>query len=411
MFNTIVIGGGIAGLNLCSLLKNKSICLIERDVKLGGLIQTKYYNKLKYESGGAVVYDYQKNMLGLIKKYNIDTKILKMDKKDRHIKRLYDCKQNGPLADKMRSKFYTLMKKVLNYIDTKPKSYCRKFTFEQICLQVISFEETRFLEFCYGYSGEFRVANALTAKKNIENELFNSKQIILFKDGYSKLLKKIVDEIKDYTDIKLKTEVVRFEKSGNKFKVYTNNKKVLVCNNLVFCIPQQALVKIEGFSSKEHELFNSIEGIDLCRVFAKYDVNKNNWIQDLSFSTINNPIRQIIPVSSKNGFFQISYSDWYFAKYWGEMSKNEIIITLNKLLKDIFCSKKYSNPIWIKKYYWKNAIHFWKPNFNEQQLSKDICNIRKNMYIGGESFSLNQGWAEGAIQTSITIARLINKQN
>jgi monoamine oxidase len=42
-------------------------------------------------------------------------------------------------------------------------------------------------------------------------------------------------------------------------------------------------------------------------------------------------------------------------------------------------------------------------------LSKEITNLRKNLYIGGESFSLNQGWCEGAIQTSISIAKRINK--
>ena len=34
--------------------------------------------------------------------------------------------------------------------------------------------------------------------------------------------------------------------------------------------------------------------------------------------------------------------------------------------------------------------------------------LRKNVFIVGESFSLNQGWAEGAVQTSIEVSKLIN---
>ena len=31
--------------------------------------------------------------------------------------------------------------------------------------------------------------------------------------------------------------------------------------------------------------------------------------------------------------------------------------------------------------------------------------LRKNVFIVGESFSLNQGWGEGAIQTSIELVK------
>jgi hypothetical protein len=33
--------------------------------------------------------------------------------------------------------------------------------------------------------------------------------------------------------------------------------------------------------------------------------------------------------------------------------------------------------------------------------------MRKNLFIGGESFSLNQGWCEGAIQTTEKIFKLL----
>ena len=64
-------------------------------------------------------------------------------------------------------------------MDKMSDDECRKLTFEQVCLQVLTFDETRFIEFCYGYAAEFRIANALIARKNIENELFN--------DNYLKL--------------------------------------------------------------------------------------------------------------------------------------------------------------------------------------------------------------------------------
>ena len=33
--------------------------------------------------------------------------------------------------------------------------------------------------------------------------------------------------------------------------------------------------------------------------------------------------------------------------------------------------------------------------------------LRDNILIGGESFSLNQGWCEGAVQSSIQLSKIL----
>ena len=52
-----------------------------------------------------------------------------------------------------------------------------------------------------------------------------------------------------------------------------------------------------GFDEKELSLLeNSVEPISLCRVYVKYDVLKNPWIKKLKYSSVNNPLKQIIPL-------------------------------------------------------------------------------------------------------------------
>ena len=130
---------------------------------------------------------------------------------------------------------------------------------------------------------------------------------------------------------------------------------------------------------------------------------KNNWIKNINFSTLKNPIRQMIPASKKNGIIQY-YSDWYFADYWGSLNNDKTIDILTNMLQESMYDK-ISKPQSIKKHYWKNAVHFWKPNINEIKAYKDIMFLRKNVFIVGESFSLNQGWGEGAIQSSIDLVK------
>ena len=65
MFDVVIIGSGLSGLNLANLLIKKgyqNICIIEKS-NIGGLIQTRHANinnsTYKYEAGGAVLFDYQ----------------------------------------------------------------------------------------------------------------------------------------------------------------------------------------------------------------------------------------------------------------------------------------------------------------------------------------------------------------
>ena len=132
MYNIIIVGGGICGLNLSCLLNQKNIknvCILEKSNRLGGLIKTNYVNlevnkgdkrKVKYEAGAAVVFEYQKNMKNLIKKYNMDTMILPIDKKGNHYKNYYDGKiRDKVLSTETTDKFIKLLKKVFDYIDKK----------------------------------------------------------------------------------------------------------------------------------------------------------------------------------------------------------------------------------------------------------------------------------------------------
>jgi len=427
MYNIVIVGGGICGLNLACLLNKKrikNVCLLEKNNRLGGLIKTNYVNlevnkgekrRVKYEAGGAVVFEYQKNMKDLIKKYNMDTMTLPLDKKGHHYKNYYDGKERRKvLSTETTDKFIKLIKKVFDYIDKKGDDYCRKMTLEQICLEVVSYDDTRFMEFCYGYASEFRIANAVVAKKNINNELFNTKEMYIFKDGYSKLIDNMYEEVKDTYEFKLKTEVKEFEDVNGVIKLKLKSGNTIETKRVVFCIPKEGLIKLcDSFTDKEQELFNSVNSSSLTRIFTKYNVDKkeNEWMKKLNFSTVANPIRQIIPIKQvlgKNiGLFQISYSDWNHSDYWGRLNLDNTKKVLKKLLEETFHNKNIDSPEWIKKIYWKNAIHFWKPNVNEKTLYKKIMKLRPNVFVGGESFSLNQGWCEGAVQTSIDLSKLL----
>ena len=414
MYDYTIIGGGISGLYMSTLLKekypNKKILLLEKTKRLGGLIDTKHFKvgdkKIKYESGGAVLYSYQKTMLKLVKKYNIETMKIDFDKDNIHKSRFYDCtKRKTPLGKGTAIKFRDMIGKLIKQLKTKPKTYFLERTLEQVCLENYSFADTRQLEFLYGYSAEFRESNSYTSLLALKHELFDSDSMYIFKKGYEEIIKKMEQELKDEIEIRYESEVKGLKNVDKSIELNVNDKKIK-SNKVIFTIPQQAILKLKyGFNEKELSVLeNSVEPISLCRIFAKYDVLKNPWIKKLKYSSVNNPLKQIIPLRSEEGLVQISYSDWIHADYWGNLPNNSKKGIITKLVKEAMpWEKNITEPSMIKTTYWPGAIHFWKQGIDGNKHIDMISNIKPNIYICGESFSDNQGWCEGSVKSTLNL--------
>ena len=64
---------------------------------------------------------------------------------------------------------------------------------------------------------------------------------------------------------------------------------------------------------------------------------------------------------------------------------------------------------YIKYYYWSNGLHVWKPGYNPQKIYKEILKPFEDelIFVCGESFSLQQGWIEGALETTYDVLEKI----
>jgi protoporphyrinogen oxidase len=421
MYDYVIVGGGISGVYLTSLInekmKGKKVALVEASGRLGGLIETKKFNtgdkKIKYEAGGAVLYSYHKHMLSLVSKYDISVMKIPFDKDNIHKQKFYDCSERKyALGKKTAIKFRDSIEKILKLTRGKSREYLINRTLEQLCMEHLTYSETRELEFLYGYSGEFRESNALTALKALKNELFNSNSMYVFKNGYEEIISKMVDSFKDDVEIMLSSEVKRFKNTKTCKEIYLSNNEVMKSKNIIFALPQKSLLKIDdGFDERERELLeSSVKSISLCRVFGKYDVKKNPWISKVKYSSVNNSLRQIIPLRQDEGIVQISYSDWIYADYWGKMPNTTKKTIITKLLKEAMpWERKITEPKTIKTHYWPNAIHFWRQGINSVDVNKELKNIKKGVYICGEAFSLNQGWCEGAVISAYSVFNILQK--
>ena len=425
-YDCIVIGAGITGLNVARLVTkpNRRICLAEASNRCGGLVQTKFVKlpdpvsgrtaSAKLESGGAVVYSYQTEMLRLIAQYDLDVDSFPLNRAGRHHKDFYTS-SNGKLGETATKRYKTLLGVLFDHMDYMGSTYCNEMTLEQLSMEIMTFEDARFIQFCYGYVAEFQVANANVARKNIQNELDNSDRIFYFKDGFNTLTDQMCDSIRDSVDILYNHKVVAVvrDPTGG-YTVRFANQPARYCKCVVFAVPQQALLMLDHntFTRPERVLMRlAVQRVSLTRMFAQYDMSKseNQWMNDLRFSTTDNPLQQIIPIQKKLGLFQVSYSDWVNADLWGQLPSDRAPKIVHGLLAQTFPTRSIDEPNYFVKFYWPGAIHFWRPGVEPAATAKRIALLRSDMFVAGETFSTNQGWCEGAVQTSQRVAAAVNK--
>ena len=68
IYDIVIIGSGISGLNLCDKLnKKEKILLLEKDNNIGGRIQTIKKNGMMYEAGSARYNNYHNKLINIIK--------------------------------------------------------------------------------------------------------------------------------------------------------------------------------------------------------------------------------------------------------------------------------------------------------------------------------------------------------
>jgi protoporphyrinogen oxidase len=423
IYDIILIGGGISGLNTCyELLKNNNellkkkynILLLEKNNYLGGRIKT-FSKKIKnhkyhFEEGAGRLNDNHVYFLQLIKELNLLDKLVKINSTIEFkpsLKTKYFSNNYKEFIGK--TPFYYI-DKVIQYSKKDIKEDIQKYTFKEYCLKCLTKKEIEFIIDSFGYYTQLIKMNAYNALQLFDKGMNPKLQFYHVEYGFEVIIKELEKRILEKNGkIKLKTIVKNIKVIDKLFYIYTN-KGLYISKKCVLAIPKPDLMKLTILDKCKKKI-NSIGYKSLCRIYAIFD-KKNNWMKNIGKTTTNNFSRYIIPIDKNNGLIMISYSDGKYANYWNNLYKKNKKIFINKLKENIYKTFqiKINNPLFYKKCYWKCAVGYWKKNVDSSKIYKKIIHPYKNinLYICGENYSENQGWIEGALKTSFEVIKLLS---
>jgi protoporphyrinogen oxidase len=212
-YDIIIIGGGISGLHTAYKLSNLNykILLLDNRNYLGGRIFTYYEKNFNYELGAGRFNKNHKNLLKLLKKFNL-TKIKISDNIDFRYK--YKVFNNNI--------FYTYIKKILIKLNKINSNTLKNYTFKEICYKYFDKKKINTIIKYFGYKSEFEILNAYDAIKSFTTNFIGNNKFYVVKEGFTELCNRISKEcINNNVTIKLNSLVTDIKYINNIFTITT----------------------------------------------------------------------------------------------------------------------------------------------------------------------------------------------
>lgn len=407
-----IIGGGVSGLFLAYKLTllGHSVCIFESNERLGGRVHTINHDGDTFEAGAGRFNTNHKRLFALLRDLKLDDKIMPIVSK-----RTYKINSRDYNYDKYVGGL--LFKKVVIASKSCKQEYLKSITLTDYMTNVIGARNTKRVIDAFGYNSEFELQNAYTSLTIFKTDFNDVIQYYFLKNGLSQVVKKLQDIIlqQPSNHILMNAHVYDYinNNDGNVIQWKSaQGKRKERFDKVVFCITKQALLNFQSLLDSDARLVRyltqSIEMAPLHRIFVKFPVEdgKDAWFKGLYRTTTNLPIRYVIPMNSKTGLMQISYTDKQYADYWNSRDNDtQLLAELMENLRILFPKHKIPSPIWIKRYYWKEGATYWKPNYKSYKQFDD-----SNYYIAGEITSqFHNAWIEGALESADRVYRKIKK--
>lgn len=371
MYDTIVVGGGIAGLYSCFRLLQKNpgerIALLEKGGRLGGRIKTMHLEDgTWYDAGAARIARSHHRVLSLMKELKVSVEELSYERREKM--------RDDPLAPLFLGEAPETLRMVST--GTLVKNYDKD-------------PETVFA--WWGYNGNMRLKNALDFSRTYREDYLASKYYSA-RDGLGSLIEALHTALEGKIEIVMDFPVHAIRgKAGSGF-VLRGEHSEMKCRRVILALPPAALFSLEGVLVPFRDLFETVASNNYLRIYAKFDAANSKKLGRKK-KNLGKPLNFLLPTLFE-GLYQISYTDGEDASY---LLENLLAGTLDPILKaGLGGGLEWE---WIDFHYWKRGTHSWKIGCASDDFYGRLLEPIPGISVCGEGFSHHQGWIEGALET------------
>lgn len=401
MYDTIIIGGGIAGLYSAYKIKKKhpraNILILEQNRQgyLGGRTGNDMFEGEKIVTGAGVGRKHKDALLiKLLKELEIKT---------------HEFLSGQNYASTIVPKcdvtdIFLELKKQFN------RNIHSNMTFKQYATSVIGKSQYKHFITCAGYT-DYEAESAYETLYHYG-----------FDDNYSswtgihipwdtlveKLARKIgFGNIMHSQRVQCIHSNVNNKKEIENYIIETRTDR-FAAKHVIIATTVEPLKKMLPGASSKTSIYQQIHSQPFLRIYGKFSKTSVNLMRAMvpGLLIVPGPLYKIIPINPNKGVYMIAYNDNVPAKMLHQYAKNtkNNRETLARLLeKSIGLPTNVLELESISEYYWSEGTHYFDPlrgiYKNRDYFLKVAQHPSENMWVVGEMVSKNQGWVEGALES------------
>jgi len=404
MPSIIIVGTGIAGLHLAQKLKNSktndfTILFLEQYKTTGGRMETIHSHKVQYESGAGRIHSSHRELLKLVKEYNLHLTNIGTELKWRSS----ITKMTEP------DNFFELFREFKRILLSLPKEKLQTQTIRDLLIEILGPPLAKNFLDTYPYRSEMEIMRADAAL-----DLFTSLEEGTFyklDEGFSNLIELLTENLKKQ-GVKFKfgqkVQSVTYDKKQT-YTVKCDNNKTYKADRVVLAIDQHSLSPL----FPDLNLLKKVRMEPLLRIYSIY--KDASWFPETSIVT-DSPLRFIIPYNKSKGLIMSAYLDARDIEPWllSLKDNDELKDRIQNETQNLFPEKVIPKSLYTKSHLWRNGCSYWLPgNYDYLEASKEALqpiSEMPNLHIVGESFSTKQQWIEGALEHANALFELIEEK-
>ena len=404
----LIIGAGLAGLYCArEILKhnpNKTVMVCEKYKKMGGRAVTYQKDGLQWEIGAGRISDSHTMVHALIKEYGLHTVPIEGG---------LQYRETGS-ADYEENHFEPAIDVLLGPLQMLPHKILAENTLKEVMYDVYGPGATHKWMNRFPYHAEVVVMRADMALREFFGEMKTHAGYSVCKEGLSALVDSLARDIKKRGGVlRTEYELIDAQKGHAEFYVgswkdgATRPKTSISAKKIILALHASALGKLPSF--RRWAPLKDVTMSPLMRIYAVFPT-KGVWFKGLPRIVTTSPIRYFLPMSEETGVAMVSYTDNIYSQHYMDIMdakgdkglENAVMTDLRKL----FPEREIPDPTFFKAHPWTDGVSYWLPgDYRPEHVSEEVLNPFPGLYVCGESFSLRQGWMEGALEHAALLLR------